>query len=302
MDGEQLRGFRAAVTAYVLWGLLTLYWRRLHGLDAIELIGWRIASATVFISLVVTVTDRWGPVIGALRDPAVVTRVALASILLTVNWTTYVWAVVNDRIIETALGYFLAPLGTMALGVVVLGERLTPMKRASAALVVVAVVILTASYGRMPWIALALAGSWSWYGLIKRRVPLDPVASLAGELIVLFVPALGLIVLGFARADGIPHVATSSEWLFLAGTGAITAVPLLLFAYAAQRVPFTLLGPTNYLVPIINFLLGWLIFDESLPAIRLLGFGLVWVALTLVTVDLVRGRDPAPATTPVPVR
>lgn len=302
MDGEQLRGLRAAVTAYVLWGLLTLYWRQLHGLDAIELIGWRIASATVFISLVVTVTDRWGPVIGALRDPAVVTRVALASILLTVNWTTYVWAVVNDRIIETALGYFLAPLGTMALGVIVLGERLTPMKRASAALVGVAVVILTASYGRMPWIALALAGSWSWYGLIKRRVPLDPIASLAGELIVLFVPAGGLVVLGFLRADGIPHVATWSEWVFLAGTGAITAVPLLLFAYAAQRVPFTLLGPTNYLVPIINFLLGWLIFDESLPAIRLVGFGLVWIALALVTVDLVRERDPAPAPTPVPVR
>ncbi|MEO6571043.1 MAG: EamA family transporter, partial [Ilumatobacteraceae bacterium] len=133
-------------------------------------------------------------------------------------------------------------------------------------------------------------------------VPLDPIASLAGELIVLFVPALGLIVLGFVRADGIPHVVTSFEWVFLAGTGAITAVPLLLFAFAAQRVPFTLLGPTNYLVPVINFLLGWLIFDESLPAIRLVGFGLVWVALALVTVDLVRGRDPAPACTPVPVR
>ncbi len=302
MDGEQLRGVQAAVVAYVLWGLLTIYWKQLSGLDAIELIGWRITSASLFMAIVVSVTGRWTPVSDALRTPALVSRICLASLLLSLNWTTYVWAVVNDHVIETALGYFLAPLGTMALGVFVLGERLTPMKRASIAFALAAVVMLTVSYGRMPWVALLLAGSWSWYGLTKRRVPLDPVASLSSELFVLALPAFVVVVVGFLRTDGIPSQASGADWPLLVGTGAITAIPLLLFAFAAKRVPFTILGPTNYLVPIINFLLGWLVFDETLPASRVVGFVLVWVALTLVTVDLVREHTTRPAREMVPVR
>lgn len=271
-----------------MWGLLTLYWKQLAGLDALELIGWRVATAGVVMALVVTVIGRWSSVVGALRDRAVLGRIALASVLLTVNWTTYVWAVVNDRVIETALGYFLAPLGTMALGVFVLGERLTPLKRTSIGFAAVAVAVLTVSYGRMPWVALILATTWSWYGLTKRRVPLGPIESLTSELLVLFVPAAALAGFGWLRTDGIPDHAAGIDWLFLLGSGAITALPLLLFAYAAQRVPFTLLGPTNYLVPLINFLLGWLVFDEPLPPSRLIGFGLVWIALVLVTIDTVR--------------
>ena len=128
------------------------------------------------------------------------------------------------------------------------------------------------------------------YGFVKRRVRLDAVASLAGELLVLVVPALVLVVLSFVHDDGIPHEATGVEWLLVLGTGVITAAPLLLFAYAAKRVPFTILGPANYLIPIINFLLGWLVFDEALTTSRLVGFALVWLALVLVTVDAVSGR------------
>jgi len=301
VDREQRRGLRAAVAAYALWGLLTLYWKQLAGLDALELIGWRVSTAGLVMALVVTVLGRWPTVIGALRSPSLTGRITLASLLLTVNWTTYVWAVVNDRVIETALGYFLAPLGTMALGVFVLGEQLTPLKRASIGFVAVAVVVLTVSYGRMPWVALILAITWSWYGLTKRRVPLDPIESLTSELLVLFVPAAALVGLGWLRADGIPTEAAGVDWLLLVGTGAITALPLLLFAYAAQRVPFTVLGPTNYLVPLINFLLGWLVFHEPLPASRLIGFGLVWIALVLVTIDTVR-RPAAPDRRVTPVR
>ncbi len=302
MDGEQLRGLQAAIVAYVLWGLLTIYWRQLSGLNAIELIGWRVASASVFMGIVVTVTGRWEPVLGALRSRSVAMRIGLASLLLTVNWTTYVWAVVNDRIIETALGYFLAPLGTMALGVFVLGERLTPLKRLSIAFAVAAVVVLTISYGRMPWVALLLATTWSWYGLTKRRVPLDPVASLTSELLVLAVPAFALVLGGFVRSGGIPDQAAGADWPLLVGTGAITAIPLLLFAFAAKRLPFTILGPANYLVPIINFLLGWLVFDESLPSSRVVGFVLVWVALMLITVDMARTHSTRPVESMVPVR
>lgn len=289
MDRPQLRGLQAAVVAFTLWGLLTIYWKQLAGIDAIELIGWRVATAGVVMSLVVTALGRWRAVAAALANRSVGGRIVLASALLTVNWTTYVWAVVNDRVIETALGYFLAPLGTMALGVVVLGESLTPLKRWSIGCVAVAVVVLTVSYGRMPWVAIVLAVSWSWYGLTKRRVPLDPIESLTGELLVLFVPAAALVASGWLRADGVPDRAVGVDWFFLSGTGAITAIPLLLFAYAAQRVPFTLLGPANYLVPLINFALGWLAFGEPLPTSRVIGFALVWVALALVTIDTVRG-------------
>lgn len=277
--------------AYALWGLLTIYWKQLAGLDAIELIGWRVSTAGVVMAVVVTVLGRWPAISAALRNRATSARLGLASVLLTVNWTTYVWAVVNDRVIETALGYFLAPLGTMALGVLVLVEDLTPLKRASVGCAAVAVVVLTVSYGRIPWVALVLAATWSWYGLTKRRVQLDPIESLTSELLLLFIPACGLVGLGWVRTDGIPSVATDGDWMFLAGTGTITAIPLLLFAYAAQRVPFTLLGPTNYLVPLINFLLGWLAFGEALPPSRVVGFGLVWIALMFVTVDVFRARS-----------
>ena len=293
MDRVQLRGLQAAVLAYVLWGLLTIYWKQLSGLDAIEMIGWRVATASVFMAVVVTVTGRWPANVGTLRNRRATLRITLASLLLTANWTTYVWAVVNDHVIETALGYFLAPLGTMAVGVFVLGERLTPLKQWSIGFALVAVAVLTISYGKFPWIALVLAGSWSWYGLTKRRVPLGPIESLTSELLVLALPAIVLVAAGFLRSGGIPDQASGAEWGFLVGTGAITAIPLLLFAVAAQRVPFTVLGPVQYLVPLINFLLGWLAFDEALPPTRVVGFVLVWIALVLVTVDMVRRSAPA---------
>jgi chloramphenicol-sensitive protein RarD len=261
------------------------------------MIGWRITTATLFMAAFVTATGRWAPIVTTLSDRSTVGRVLLASILLTVNWTTYVWAVVNDRVIETALGYFLAPVGTIALGVLLFGERLTRLLRASTALALVAVSVLTISYGRFPFVAIALAGTWSWYGLTKRRVALGPVESLTSELLVLSVPAAVIVVVGFTASDGVTSIADGTDWLFLLGTGLITAVPLLLFAHAAHRVPFTLLGPAQYLVPSINFLLGWLAFGEALPTSRVIGFGLVWVALFLVTLDTVRrsSRTPEPA-------
>lgn len=288
MDRVELRGLQAAVLAYVMWGLLTVYWKQLSGLDAVEMIGWRVATASVFMAGVVSITGRWPAIVSTLGHWSSALRIVWASLLLTCNWTTYVWAVVNDHVIETALGYFLAPLGTMALGVFVLGERLTPLKRWSIGFAALAVVVLTVSYGSFPWIAIVLAASWSWYGLTKRRVPLGPIESLTSELLVLVVPAVLLVVSGFVRSGGIPDQAVGTDWAFLVGTGAITAIPLLLFAFAAQRVPFTLLGPANYLVPLINFLLGWLAFGEALPPSRVIGFVLVWIALVLVTVDTLR--------------
>lgn len=275
------------VAAYLLWGFLTIYWKQLKAFDAFELIAWRMSCAGVVMAVIVTARRTWPNIVGALRHGPTARRLAMSAILLTVNWGSYVWAVTNDRVIETALGYFIAPLATMAIGVFVLQEEPSAAQRAAFALASVAVVILTISYGRPPWIALLLAGTWSLYGLAKRRVPLGAVDSLAGETFVLFVPAV-LGVIAFSTVSGsVAQSADTAEWFLVVGTGVVTAVPLMLFAAAAQTIPFTILGPLNLLVPVINFGLGWLLYDEPVPLERVIGFAFVWVALVVVMWDRV---------------
>jgi chloramphenicol-sensitive protein RarD len=290
VDGEQRRGLEAAVVAYVGWGLLTVYWKQLADLDPVDLVGWRVASAALVMTVWVALTGRSAALWRAATDRATVANVIVASALITVNWSTYVWAVVNDHVIDTALGYFLAPLLTMGVGVFVLGERLSALKWASVGCAVAAIAVLVGSYGQFPWVAVLLAVSWAIYGFIKRRVALDPVTSLTAEMLVLVIPAIAVVALSFGRSDGVPREAGTVEMALVLGTGLITAAPLLLFAFAAQRVPFTILGPANYLIPIINFLLGWLAYDESLPPSRVVGFVLVWIALVLVTIDTLRRK------------
>lgn len=290
MDPEQRRGLEAAIVAYVMWGLLTLYWKEIEHFQPAELVGWRITTASLVMTTGLVLTGRASR-LRLLLDRTTLASVVAASLLLTVNWSTYVWAVSNDHVIDTALGYFLAPLGTMAIGVFLLGERLTPLKRVSIACAVAAVVVLVVSYGAIPWVALLLAVSWASYGFVKRRVALDPITSLTGELLVLVVPAVVIVIARFGDADGVPQQASHVELVLVLGTGVITATPLLLFAYAAKRVPFTILGPANYLIPVTNFLIGWLIYDEALPPSRVVGFALVWCALIFATVDMVRGAD-----------
>lgn len=293
MSDETSKGVRAAIAAYVLWGLLTIYWKQLAEFDPFELIGWRILCATVVMALVITVRGRWTILAAAFRDRRTTLRLAVAAVLLTVNWTGYVWAIANDRVIETALGYFMAPLGTMVLGVTVLHEHASRLHKAALALAALAVVVLTISYGRPPWVALIIAATWSIYGLLKRQVPLTAIESLAGETFLLTVPAVVLVAVMAGTDGSIPTTATGGEWVLVLLTGVVTAVPLLLFAVAAQRVPFTLLGALQYLVPTINFVLGWLVYGEPMPIDRLIGFAFVWAALVAVTVDRVRVAAPA---------
>jgi len=283
---------QAAVVAYGLWGLLTIYWKALTGFDPFELIGYRIALASVVMAVIVTLRRRWSVLLALRHDRAVLARLTLAAVLLTANWTTYVWAIVNGRVIETALGYFFAPLLTMVLGVTVLGEHASRLQRLAIALSAAAVVVLTISYGRPPIVALILAVSWSLYGLLKRQVPLGAIDSLAGETLVLAVPAVAVVALTVGSADSVPATASAGDWVLVALTGVVTAAPLLLFAVAAQRVPFTLLGALQYLVPTINLVLGWAVYGEPMPADRLVGFVLVWAALVAVTVDRLRQPEP----------
>ncbi|MDF2731942.1 MAG: hypothetical protein K0S92_572 [Desertimonas sp.] len=271
-----------------MWGLLTIYWKQLTAFNALELVGWRIASASVVMAIVVTVRRRWPTIRAAFADRGLAIRIAVAAALLTANWTAYVYAVVHGRVIETALGYFMAPLGTMVLGITVLKERPSTAQKVAIVLAAVAVVELTASYGRLPICALVMAVSWSVYGLLKRRVPLPAIEGFAAESFVLVVPAAIVIAVTAGMAESIPRSADAPHLALVSFAGVSTAVPLILFAFAAARVPFTVLGPLQYLIPTINFLLGWALYDEELPAARLLGFGIVWAALLIITVEGVR--------------
>ncbi|MFZ9427277.1 MAG: EamA family transporter RarD [Ilumatobacteraceae bacterium] len=278
-------GVTTGISAYLLWGMITIYWKALTSFAPLELIGFRILLSVVLLAALLAMRGRLTQLFARLRQDHLWPRVFLASILLAVNWTTYVVVVHEGKVIEAALGYFIAPLGTMLLGVKVLHERLRPIQMASAALATSAVIVLTVSYGRLPVYALAMAATWSMYGLLKRQVPLQPLESLMSETVVLVPPALVLVLWHAQYSDSVFRSASASEFVLVGLTGVVTAVPLLLFAHASQRLPLTVLGPMQYSVPIINFLLGWLAYHEKLTPSRVVGFGLVWVALVIVTID-----------------
>ena len=197
--------------------------------------------------------------------------------------------------VETALGYFISPILTTVIGVVVLRERLSGVQRAAVALAGAGLLVLTLAYGRVPWIALAIAGSWCAYGYLKKRTPLAPLEGLAAEIAVLVLPALALVAIRWGAADGVPATASGTEWILVLLAGLVTAGPLLLFGAASQRTPLTVLGPMQYVVPTVNFLIGWLGFGEEVTRAKFAGFGLIWACLALVLASFVRGQRAATA-------
>jgi chloramphenicol-sensitive protein RarD len=290
------RGVLVGFVAYLFWGLITIYWKALHHFDAFELIGHRVVWSVVLMAALLTITRRWAAVARALRTPRTLAILVASALLLTCNWTCYVYAVVHGHVVETALGYFMAPIGTMCIGVLAMKESLHRAQRIALVFAVAAVVVLTVAYGRVPWLALGLGASWTAYVYLKRLVPLHPVESFAGETAVVFIPALVLVVAHQASGSGALQTGSTRDVVLVLLSGIATAVPLVMFAYAAKRVPFTILGPLNYLVPSINFLLGVLAYHERLTTTRVVGFALVWVALAIMTIDMVRRPLPAPPT------
>ena len=287
-------GVLAGVAAYLMWGFITVYWKALKEFAPLELIGYRIFMSVILLIVLLALRGRLSPLFRKLTTERLWTRVSFAAILLAVNWTTYVVVVHEGKVIEAALGYFIAPLGTMLIGVKVLGEKIRPIQLASALLALSAVVVLTFSYGRVPYLALAMAASWALYGLLKRQVPLQPLESLMSETVLLVIPAVGLIA-WFSRYDNsVLHSANFWHVVLVLLSGVITAVPLLLFAAAALKLPLTVLGPLQYSVPTINFLLGWLVYHEKLTPSRIVGFSLVWIALVIVTIDSIQRARRAP--------
>ena len=237
-------------------------------------------------------TRSWSWIRPLLSDRAALARMSLAALLIAVNWCVYIWGVNNEHVVETSLGYFINPVVTVLIGVLVLHERLRPTQWAAIGLGVLAVIVLTVDYGRPPWIALTLAFSFAAYGLLKKQigVRVGAVQSLTVETAVLFLPALGWLLLLEARGEGQLGHSGVGHGLLLASAGVATAIPLLFFAAAVRRVPLSLMGMMQYLAPVLQFLTGVLLYEEPMPASRLAGFALVWLALVLLTADGLRNR------------
>jgi chloramphenicol-sensitive protein RarD len=295
---DERRGFLTGNLAYVLWGLLTLFWHELTGLDAFGLIAWRILWSVLVLAVLLSVTHRWTTVGPLLRGRRSVT-IGLTSIALATNWTTYVWCVTHGHVIETALGYFLAPIGLVLAGVVLFHERLRPAQVVALLLCGVAVIVLAVGYGSPPWFALLIMVSWTAYGVLKKREGLPPLEGLAAETMILAPVAIVVLVALQLDGTGSLHGATTEQLLLVPLTGIATTTPLLLFAYAARRVLLTSLGWMQYWVPSINLVLGVAVYGESMPGYRIAGFGLVWIALALITADGLRSSRASPRTAPV---
>lgn len=285
---ERRTGVLAGVAAYGLWGVFPLVFHRLQDVLPAEVLMHRVLWSFVVVAGLLGLRRETGWWALLRRPSAARSRLAAAAALISVNWLVYVWAVSEEHVIEAALGYYINPLITVALGVVVLRERLTRMQLVALGFAVAAVVVLTAAYGRVPWIALVLACSFAGYGYLKKAVEVPATTSLAVETAVLLPFAVvGLVVLQVRGDAAFLHGSVGRD-LLLAGLGVITAVPLVLFGTAARRIPLTLLGLLQYLTPTFQLLCGVVVLDEDLPPERLAGFVLVWVALVLLGADAMR--------------
>jgi len=286
LAADRRSGTIAGAVAYSLWGVFPLVFHRLASVGAGEILMHRVvwSFAVVAAALAVRGDRHW---LAAVRArPGALPRLAVAAVLVATNWLVYVWAVNHDHVVEAALGYYINPLITVALAVVVLRERLRRLQLVALGFGAGSVAVLTVAYGRVPWIALVLACTFASYGFLKKAVPVGALASVATETLVLLPVALGGLVVMEARGDAAFLHGSVGRDLLLAGLGVITVVPLALFGAAARRIPLSLLGLLQYLTPTLQLVCGVAILGERLPPERLAGFVLVWVALAVLTFDV----------------
>ena len=282
------RGIALGVAAYLLWGVFPAFFHVLGAAAPAEILAHRVLWTLVLMAVILSVVRGWG----ALRSlpPRVWAMITAAAALIAVNWGLFIYATTVGRVVEVALGYYIGPLVSVLIGVLVLRERLRLLQWVAVGIATAAVLVIAVGDHRVPWLGLGLAVSFATYGLIKKTVPLPATASLTAEGVVLAPLAAAYLVFlqlaGTATLSG--HGAGHVALLVL--TGPVTAVPLLLFGAAARRIPLTTLGTLQYLAPTLQFLLGVVVYGEVMPAERWVGFGLVWVALVVFTVDLVRSR------------
>ena len=289
-DLERRRGVIAGIAAYSLWGIFPLYFRQLDTVEPAEILLHRVVWSFLVVMVLLALQGDRHWLAEVRRKPGAFPRLAVAGVLVATNWLVYIWAVNNGHVVEGALGYYVNPLLTVALGVFVLGEHLTPMQKVALGFGAAAVGVLTVGYGRLPWIALVLAASFAGYGFLKKAADVPATRSLAVETTVLVPAALVAMLVLHGSGEAAFTNGTVGRDVLLVGLGLVTAIPLLLFGAAATRIPLSLLGLLQYLTPTLQLICGVVVFDEEMPPVRLAGFVLVWIALGLLAVDAI-GRS-----------
>ena len=287
MDERRL-GVFSGLAAYSLWGLFPLYFPLLEPAGGVEIVAHRVVWSLLFVALLLTAVRRWGHVRAAVADRRTVLVLAGASVLIAANWLIFVYGVNSEHVVETSLGYFINPLVSVLLGVVVFGERLRRLQWVAVAIAGIAVAVLTVDYGRPPWIALGLAASFGLYGLMKKLVRVEAAPGLFLETAVMTLPAIALLAFLHADGSGTFGSAGTGHALLLVSSGIATAVPLLLFAAAARRIPLSTIGLLQYVTPLMQLSVGVFVYGEPMPPARLAGFAIVWVALAVFTADTLR--------------
>lgn len=275
----------AGVAAYGIWGVFPLYFHLLSTASPVEILCHRILWSLLVMLIVLACRRDWAWIRPLLGERRRILELGVAAVLIAVNWLVYVWAVDEGRVVDAALGYFINPLVTVTLGVVVLHERLRRLQWIAVALGALAVVVIAVGYGQFPLVALTLAFSFAGYGFLKKRITLTPVQSLTTETAIL--APMAILAMAYLAATGGTVFANQGAALslLLASTGVVTALPLVLFAASARRIPLTMLGLLQYLTPSLQFLCGVFVFHESMPGERWAGFALVWVALMCMSFD-----------------
>ncbi|MFA4968475.1 MAG: EamA family transporter RarD [Sulfuritalea sp.] len=284
-------GVFAGIIAYLIWGLVPVFFKQIAEVPAVEIIAHRVVWAMLLMTALIGLGRGFADAWRVARIPRQLTRIALASALVIINWLTFVWGVNNGHILETSLGYFILPLFNVALGVLVLKERLRPLQWLAVLLASTGVTIEAVRAGGLPWIALVLAGTFGIYGLLRKQLPLDAASGLFLETVCMTPLALAwlgwLAVSGQSHFGGGPGLLTARD-LMLIATGAVTAIPLLLFAVATRRLPLNMMGFLQYLAPSITFLLAVFVYHEPLNLVRTLAFATIWTGLAVYSFDLFR--------------
>lgn len=277
------QGIVYALLAYITWGLLPLFWKIFASMSSWEILGHRVVWSFVFVALLLLVKKQWGAFRAVCRNKNNITPIVWCSLLISMNWLIFIWAVNHDHVVETSLGYYMNPLINVLLGVLFLKEKLGRSEWIAIALAAIGVIILTVSYGSIPWVSLSLALSFGLYGLVKKRMSMDPLFSLAGEVIVVL--PIALIYLVYLGMNGSSTMGTLSTWqtILLLLMGVATCMPLFWFAQAARRLSLTTIGFVQYVAPTISLFIGVVLYNESFTSVHMVSFSFIWGALLLFT-------------------
>ncbi|WP_278962608.1 EamA family transporter RarD [Mitsuokella multacida] len=295
MNHARRTGMMAALSTYLIWGVLPLYWNLLARAGANEILAHRIIWSFVFMVVVLMVTKRWQSFKEDCRalwqDKKRGAILLLAAFTISLNWLTYIWAVNHGHVIDTSIGYYINPLMSVLFGIVFFRERISGLKKISLLLAAIGIVLMTYQLGKLPWVAVVLAVSFSVYGALKKQLHLNPFSSITLETLLMVpfaVPYIGILMMSPANHFSL---ATPDLALYLMGTGVVTAVPLVLFSYGANLLPLNVLGFFQYISPTIGLLLGIFFFHETFGMAQISALGFVWAAIVLFTVaESLRGR------------